>query len=130
VLGQIVTALLPAIMAAAQSGNLSIGGIISQVIAWRCWRRHTHGDHWRNQKQSCCLTGAGSIREGNIAASINLVLRLLSRSRSTTAVNGFHRIRHCGFFANTSRAETIAREREPSVLRLAAAVSSSREHHA
>jgi hypothetical protein len=33
VLGQIVTLLLPAIMAAAQSGNLSIGGIISQAIA-------------------------------------------------------------------------------------------------
>ena len=33
VLGQIVTLLLPSIMAAAQSGNLSIGGIISQVIS-------------------------------------------------------------------------------------------------
>ena len=33
VLGQIVTLLLPAITAAAQSGNLSIGGIISQAIA-------------------------------------------------------------------------------------------------
>ena len=33
VLGQIVTLLLPSIMAAAQSGNLSIGGIISQAIA-------------------------------------------------------------------------------------------------
>ena len=33
VLGQIVTLLLPAVMAAAQSGNLSIGGIISQAIA-------------------------------------------------------------------------------------------------
>jgi hypothetical protein len=33
VLGQIVTLLSPSIMAAAQSGNLSIGGIISQVIA-------------------------------------------------------------------------------------------------
>jgi hypothetical protein len=33
VLGQIVTLLLPAIQAAAQSGNLSIGGIISQAIA-------------------------------------------------------------------------------------------------
>ena len=32
-LGQIVTALLPSIMAAAQSGNLSIGGIVSQAIA-------------------------------------------------------------------------------------------------
>jgi hypothetical protein len=32
-LGQIVTLLLPAITAAAQSGNLSIGGIISQAIA-------------------------------------------------------------------------------------------------
>ena len=33
VLGQIVTALLPSIMAAAQSGDPSIGGIISQAIA-------------------------------------------------------------------------------------------------
>jgi hypothetical protein len=33
VLGQIVTLLLPAITAAAQSGNLSVGGIISQAIA-------------------------------------------------------------------------------------------------
>src|SRR3954467_12658400 len=33
VLGQIVTLLLPAISAAAQSGNLSISGIISQAIA-------------------------------------------------------------------------------------------------
>ena len=32
-LGQIVTLILPSIMAAAQSGNLSIGGIISQAIA-------------------------------------------------------------------------------------------------
>ena len=33
VLGQIVTLLLPAISAAAQSGNLSIGGIVSQAVA-------------------------------------------------------------------------------------------------
>jgi hypothetical protein len=33
VLGQIVTLLLPSIMAAAQSGNLSIGSIASQAIA-------------------------------------------------------------------------------------------------
>jgi hypothetical protein len=33
VLGQIVTLLMPAIMAAAQSGNLTVGGIISQAIA-------------------------------------------------------------------------------------------------
>jgi len=33
VLGQIVTLLLPAITAAAQSGDLSVGGIISQAIA-------------------------------------------------------------------------------------------------
>ena len=32
-LGQIVTLLLPTIMAAAQSGNISVGGIISQAIA-------------------------------------------------------------------------------------------------
>ena len=55
-LGQIVTALLPAIAAAAESGNLSIGGIISQVIARRRRRRHTHGNHWRTQEQSCRLT--------------------------------------------------------------------------
>ena len=33
VLGQIVTLALPSVVAAAQSGNLSIGGIISQVVA-------------------------------------------------------------------------------------------------
>jgi hypothetical protein len=33
VLGQIVTLLRPSIVAAAQSGNLSIGGIVSQAIA-------------------------------------------------------------------------------------------------
>jgi hypothetical protein len=32
-LGQIVTLLMPAVMAAAQSGNLSVSGIISQAIA-------------------------------------------------------------------------------------------------
>jgi len=33
VLGQIITLLLPSVMAAAQSGNLSIGGVVSQAIA-------------------------------------------------------------------------------------------------
>src|SRR5262249_1392066 len=33
ILGQVVTLLLPSIMAAAQSGNLSVGGIVSQAIA-------------------------------------------------------------------------------------------------
>jgi hypothetical protein len=33
VLGQVITLQLPSIMAAAQSGNLSIGGVISQAIA-------------------------------------------------------------------------------------------------
>src|SRR6476620_2916404 len=51
VLGQIVTLLLPAITAAAQSGNLSVQGIISQVIAGGA------GGAIRNQEQSCCLTG-------------------------------------------------------------------------
>ena len=32
-LGQIVTLALPSVVAAAQSGNLSVGGIVSQVIA-------------------------------------------------------------------------------------------------
>jgi hypothetical protein len=33
VLGQVVTLLMPSIMAAAQSGDLSIGGIVSHAIA-------------------------------------------------------------------------------------------------
>jgi hypothetical protein len=33
VLGQLVTLLLPSVMAAAQSGDLSIGGIVSQAVA-------------------------------------------------------------------------------------------------
>ena len=33
VLGQIVTAALPSVMAAAQSGDLSVSGVVSQVIA-------------------------------------------------------------------------------------------------
>ncbi|MFY9952895.1 hypothetical protein [Bradyrhizobium sp.] len=33
VLGQIVTLVLPSIVAAAQSGNLSVGGVVSQAIA-------------------------------------------------------------------------------------------------
>jgi len=33
VLGQIATLLLPSVMAAVQSGNFSIGGIVSQAVA-------------------------------------------------------------------------------------------------
>jgi hypothetical protein len=33
VLGQVATLMLPSIVAAAQSGNLSIGGIVSQAVA-------------------------------------------------------------------------------------------------
>jgi hypothetical protein len=33
VLGQIVTLALPSVVAAAESGNLSVGGVISQLIA-------------------------------------------------------------------------------------------------
>ena len=33
VLGQIITLLLPSIMAAAESDNLSVGGVISQAVA-------------------------------------------------------------------------------------------------
>jgi hypothetical protein len=33
VLGQVVTLLLPSVVAAAESGNLSVGGVISQAIA-------------------------------------------------------------------------------------------------
>lgn len=33
VLGQLVTLLLPSVLAAAQSGNLSVSGVVSQAIA-------------------------------------------------------------------------------------------------
>ena len=33
VLGQIVSLLIPAVTAAAQSGNLSVGGIVSQLVS-------------------------------------------------------------------------------------------------
>ena len=33
VLGQVVTLLLPSVLAAAQSGNLSVSGVVSQVVA-------------------------------------------------------------------------------------------------
>jgi hypothetical protein len=33
ILGQVVTLLLPSVLAAAQSGNLTVGGIISQAVA-------------------------------------------------------------------------------------------------
>ena len=33
VLGQVVTLALPSVMAAAQSGNLSVGGVVSQLVA-------------------------------------------------------------------------------------------------
>ncbi len=33
VLGQIVTLALPSVVAAAQSGNLSVGGVVAQLVA-------------------------------------------------------------------------------------------------
>ena len=56
VLGQIVTLLLPAVMAAAQSGESQHRRHHLTGNRRRRWRRDTHGDNWRNQKQSCCLT--------------------------------------------------------------------------
>ena len=60
VLGQIVTLLLPSVEAAAQSGNLSVGGVISQVVAGGAGGADTHGAHWCDQEQSRCLTKARS----------------------------------------------------------------------
>jgi uncharacterized membrane protein YeaQ/YmgE (transglycosylase-associated protein family) len=54
ILGQVVTLALPSVMAAAQSGNLSVSGVTAGR-GW-CWRGHTHGDHWCNQEQSHGLT--------------------------------------------------------------------------
>jgi len=54
VLGQIATLALPSVMAAAQSGNLSVSYLTADR-RWR-WRGHTHGAHWCNQEQSCCLS--------------------------------------------------------------------------
>ena len=47
VLGQIVTLALPSVVAAAQSGNLSVGGGVSQVIAVALAARH-----WGNVLQA------------------------------------------------------------------------------
>ncbi|HEV2728519.1 MAG TPA: hypothetical protein VGV15_00680 [Terriglobales bacterium] len=47
VLGQIATLALPSVVAAAQSGNLSIGGIVTGHRWWSWWG-HTHSDHWCN----------------------------------------------------------------------------------
>src|SRR5258707_12341272 len=55
VLGQIVTLLLPTIMAAAQSGDLSIGGIVSQAIAGGAGGAILHGVAWPNKKQTPAL---------------------------------------------------------------------------
>jgi hypothetical protein len=33
ILGQVVTLALPSVMAAAQSGNLSVSGVVSQLVA-------------------------------------------------------------------------------------------------
>jgi len=57
VLGQIVTLLLPSIMAAAQSGNLSIGGVASQAIAGGAGGAILMALVGAIKKQSCCLTG-------------------------------------------------------------------------
>src|SRR5437867_678553 len=58
VLGQIVTLLMPAITAAAQSGDLSISGVISQAIAADAGGAILTAIIGANQKQ-CCLTAAG-----------------------------------------------------------------------
>src|SRR5258708_14248668 len=53
VLGQIVTLLLPSIMAAAQSGNLSIGGIASQAIPGGAGGGIHHAILCANKKTKC-----------------------------------------------------------------------------
>src|SRR4051794_41944614 len=55
VLGQIVTLLLPAITAASQSGNLSIGGIISQAGAGGGGGGQIPGDIWGHKKKNAGL---------------------------------------------------------------------------
>jgi len=57
VLGQIVTLLPPAITARSAVGQPERRRDHLTGDRWRRWRRHTHRDHWRNQKQSCSLTG-------------------------------------------------------------------------
>src|SRR5215510_9938964 len=58
VLGQIVTALLPSIMARSAVRRSEHWRHHLAGARRRSRRRHTHGDHWRNQKQSFCLTAA------------------------------------------------------------------------
>ena len=54
VLGQIVTLSWPSVVAAAQSGNFSVGGYIANC-RWWCRRCHPHGNTWRNGNSSGSL---------------------------------------------------------------------------
>src|SRR5262249_19658785 len=56
VLGQIATLLLPSVVAAVQSGHLSIGGIVSQAIAGGAGGAILTAARRRNQEQSYGLT--------------------------------------------------------------------------
>ena len=56
VLGQIATLALPAVVAAAQSGQSEYQRHCLTGDRRRRWRGHTHGGHRRNQEQSNGLT--------------------------------------------------------------------------
>jgi hypothetical protein len=58
VLGQIVTLALPSVVAAAESGNLSIGGIISQVVAGGA------GGAIQDRPKDCSASSSNSMVEG------------------------------------------------------------------
>jgi hypothetical protein len=72
VLGQIITLLLPSVVAAAESGNLSIGGIVSQAIAGGAGGAILT---WCNQEQSCCLTVDPISSDQKPFSSSDLILR-------------------------------------------------------
>src|SRR5258706_13238961 len=60
-LGQIVTLLLPSVMAAAQSGDLSIGGIVSQAIAGGAGGAKLIAPVWGIKKKAAALRANGQL---------------------------------------------------------------------
>src|SRR5262249_26214039 len=80
VLGQIVT-----LFAAGDHGRRAVGPSERRRDHLtgdrrRGWRRHTHGDHWRNQEQSCCLTGSLD-RQKTKSGNVTGVYRRLCNDR-------------------------------------------------
>ena len=77
VLGQVVTLLMPAITAAAQSGDLSISGVISQAIAGGAGGAILTAIIGAIKNKSCCLTAVGLSHVENVHNAIALLSQQL-----------------------------------------------------